>query len=127
MLRAACADGAFVATAASPVAAGVPVDPETFPIKVIPYPVLDVGDRTIGASVRGVIRLVNTGDRPVLLAECTTNCQRMVTNCPRDRQLEPGEEIEVEVSKSRSPRSGVRDIHTTNTPGSGSTSRTSRS
>ncbi len=82
-----------------------PIDPETFPVKVTPM-VLDLGVIPTGDTGHGKIKLVNTGTEAVLLTQCKTSCGCTTTNCPNGRNLQPNEEVEVEVSLKggQSPR-----------------------
>jgi ankyrin repeat protein len=58
---------------------------------------LDLGTVGTGQQAKGIIRLVNTGDRPMRIINCKANCGCTTTNCPRNKELQPGESVEVEV------------------------------
>ncbi len=58
---------------------------------------LDLGTVGTGQQAKGIVRLVNTGDRPMRVINCKANCGCTTTNCPRNKELQPGESVEVEV------------------------------
>ncbi|MCH7847244.1 MAG: ankyrin repeat domain-containing protein [Planctomycetes bacterium] len=65
---------------------------------VIAEPIsLDMGTVGTGQQATGIIRLVNTGDRPMRIINCKANCGCTTTNCPKNRELQPGESVEVQV------------------------------
>ncbi|MHC4990496.1 MAG: ankyrin repeat domain-containing protein [Planctomycetota bacterium] len=73
------------------------VDPDTYPVKVTPLR-LDLGEIPAGESGKGIVKVVNTGPEPVKLSQCKTSCGCTTTNCPRGKQLQPDEAVEIEVS-----------------------------
>jgi ankyrin repeat protein len=77
--------------------ATVDVDKATFAIKVTPER-LDLGQIPTGDTGRGPIKLVNRGTESVVLNQCKTNCGCTATNCPKGKTIEPGEEVEIEVT-----------------------------
>lgn len=58
---------------------------------------LDLGSVGTGQQAKGTVRLVNTGDKPMRIINCKANCGCTTTNCPRDKELQPGESVEVDV------------------------------
>jgi ankyrin repeat protein len=73
------------------------VDPATFPVKLDPVN-LDLGQIPTGEVGRGVVKLINRGDVAMTLNECKTSCGCTTTRCPKGKAIEPGEEVEVEVT-----------------------------
>jgi ankyrin repeat protein len=59
---------------------------------------LELGEMGPGESRTGTITLRNTTERPIRVVDCRTSCGCTVTDgCPRGRELEPGEEVGVEI------------------------------
>lgn len=58
---------------------------------------LDLGSVGTGQQAKGIIRLINTGDKPMRVINCKANCGCTTTNCPRNKELQPGESVEVAV------------------------------
>ncbi|MEE9128683.1 MAG: ankyrin repeat domain-containing protein [Phycisphaerales bacterium] len=58
---------------------------------------LDLGTVGTGQQAKGIVRLINTGDRPMRVINCKPNCGCTTTNCPRNKELQPGESVEVQV------------------------------
>ncbi|MCH8210222.1 MAG: ankyrin repeat domain-containing protein [Planctomycetes bacterium] len=76
----------------------LPVSGDSTELIVIAEPTsLDMGTVGTGQQATGIIRLVNTGDRPMRVINCKANCGCTTTNCPRNRELQPGESVEVQV------------------------------
>jgi hypothetical protein len=48
-------------------------------------------------SVTGTVRLVNGEAEPVTIQDCKNSCRCTTTTCPRGRELQPGESIEVDI------------------------------
>ena len=76
----------------------LPVSGDSTELIVIAEPVsLDLGTIGTGQQARGIVRLVNTGDKPMRVINCKANCGCTTTNCPRNKELQPGESVEVQV------------------------------
>ncbi len=76
----------------------LPVSGDSTELIVIAEPIsLDMGTVGTGQQAKGSIRLVNTGDRPMRVIDCKANCGCTTTNCPKNRELQPGESVEVQV------------------------------
>ena len=71
-------------------------DSTEFIVKAEPIS-LDMGTVGTGQQAKGIIRLVNTGDKPMRVIDCKANCGCTTTNCPRNKELQPGESVEIEV------------------------------
>ncbi len=71
-------------------------DSEELIVKAEPVS-LDLGEIGTGQVAKGVIRLINTGDKPMTVLNCKANCGCTTTNCPRNKELQPGESVEVKV------------------------------
>lgn len=69
---------------------------------------LDLGTVGTGQKAKGTIRLVNTGDKPMRIINCKANCGCTTTNCPRNKELQPGESVEVEVQMTAGAIGGRR-------------------
>ena len=69
---------------------------------------LDLGDVGTGQQATGIIRLINTGDKTMKIINCKPNCGCTTTNCPRNKELQPGESVEVEVGMKGGPVGGRR-------------------
>ncbi len=80
--------------------------PAAFIVKVEPAS-LDLGTAGVNESVKGTVRLVNTGDKPMTITDCKSSCGCTTTKCPKGRSLQPGESADVEVSVSTGARSTV--------------------
>jgi len=73
-------------------------DPNVVPVGIQIEPaLLDFGDIPTGDAGIGKVRLTNVGDAPRVLLDCRTSCGCTTTNCERNRVLEPGEFVEIEV------------------------------
>ena len=72
-------------------------------VQVIPAQ-LDLGTVAANAKPTGTVRLVNTGDKPITITDCKTNCGCTTTRCPKGQQLAPGESTEVDVSVTAGTR-----------------------
>ena len=76
---------------------------------VIAEPIsLDLGTVGTGQKAKGIVRLVNTGDRPMRVINCKANCGCTTTNCPRNKELQPGESVEVQVQMTAGAKGGIR-------------------
>ena len=76
----------------------LPVSGDSTELIVIAEPIsLDMGNVGTGQQATGIIRLVNTGDKPMRVINCKANCGCTTTNCPRNKELQPGESVEVQV------------------------------
>lgn len=81
---------------------------DTGAVVVVAEPaVLDLGEMPTGETVRGTVKLRNTGDRPMTVMDSRTSCGCTVANVPKGEQIQPGEAVEVEVSL----RGGMRPEH----------------
>ena len=69
---------------------------------------LDLGTVGTGQQAKGTVRLVNTGDKPMRIINCKANCGCTTTNCPRNKELQPGESVEVEVQMKAGAKGGRR-------------------
>jgi len=58
---------------------------------------LDLGSVSTNKNATGTVRLVNTGTGPITIQECKTSCGCTSTNCPKGRELQPGESAEVDI------------------------------
>jgi hypothetical protein len=58
---------------------------------------LDLGSIATGQHATGTVRLQNTGAEPVTIQDCKTSCGCTSTNCPRGKELKPGDSAEVEI------------------------------
>jgi len=58
---------------------------------------LDLGSIATNNNATGTVRLVNTGAKPITIQDCKTSCGCTSTNCPRGRELRPGDSAEVEI------------------------------
>ncbi len=87
----------------------LPVSGESEELIVKAEPVsLDLGEIGTGQQAKGIIRLINTGDKPVKVINCKANCGCTTTNCPRNKELQPGESVEVEVQMKAGSVGGRR-------------------
>ena len=76
---------------------------------VIAEPIsLDLGSIGTGQKAKGIVRLVNTGDEPMRIINCKANCGCTATNCPRNKELQPGESVEVDVQMTAGAVGGRR-------------------
>lgn len=62
--------------------------------------VLDLGKIPINDKGTGIIKLVNTGDRPMRIVSSRTSCGCTAANVPAGKELEPGESVDIEISMS---------------------------
>ena len=75
-----------------------PVSGDSTELIVVAEPTsLDLGSIGTGQQAKGIVRLINTGDRPMRVINCKANCGCTTTNCPRNKELQPGESVEVQV------------------------------
>ncbi len=58
---------------------------------------LFLGEVSTGDVGTGVIKLVNTGDKPMRLIECKSSCGCTTTNCPTGEEIPPGGFVELPV------------------------------
>jgi hypothetical protein len=58
---------------------------------------LDLGSVATNSNATGTVRLLNTGAKPVTIQDCKTSCGCTSTNCPRGKELRPGESADVEI------------------------------
>ncbi len=76
---------------------------------VIAEPIsLNLGSIGTGQQAKGTVRLVNTGDRPMRVIDCKASCGCTTTKCPRNKELQPGESVEVEVQMKAGAKGGRR-------------------
>ncbi len=89
--------------------AQLPVSGDSTELIVIAEPIsLDLGSIGTGQQATGIIRLVNTGDKPMRVINCKANCGCTTTNCPRNKELQPGESVEVQVQMKAGSTGGRR-------------------
>ncbi|MCH8316371.1 MAG: ankyrin repeat domain-containing protein [Planctomycetes bacterium] len=87
----------------------LPVSGDSTELIVIAEPIsLDLGSIGTGQQAKGTIRLVNTGDKPMRVINCKANCGCTTTNCPKNRELQPGESVEVQVQMRAGAKGGIR-------------------
>ena len=87
----------------------LPVSGDSTELIVIAEPIsLDLGTVGTGQKAKGIVRLVNTGDRPMRVINCKANCGCTTTNCPRNKELQPGESVEVQVQMTAGAKGGIR-------------------
>ncbi len=78
-------------------AAENPLAPVT-PTTVVMEPAnLDLGKVPANSNGVGSVTLTNTGDKTVTIDDCRASCGCTTTNCPKGKQLAPGESTSVEV------------------------------
>jgi hypothetical protein len=67
---------------------------------------LDLGPVYVRKTATGIIRLVNSGRDPLTIQDCKTSCRCAATDCPRGKQIQPGEfaELEVRLTAGALPR-----------------------
>jgi hypothetical protein len=73
-------------------------DPQPLPSTVRVEPDrLDLGSVATNNYATGTVRLLNTGAEPITIQDCKTNCGCTSTNCPKGKELQPGESADVEI------------------------------
>ncbi len=82
------------------------------PTTVVLDPVaLDLGKVPANTNGAGSVTLTNTGDKTVTIDDCRASCGCTTTNCPKGKQLQPGESTSVEVRMT----AGAKDRHVSKT------------
>jgi hypothetical protein len=72
-------------------------DPQPLPSTVRVEPDrLDLGSVATNNYATGTVRLLNTGAEPITIQDCKTNCGCTSTNCPKGKELQPGESADVQ-------------------------------
>jgi hypothetical protein len=76
----------------------VPVDSRPRPSTVRIEPAqLDLGSVATNSHATGTVRLVNTGAEPITIQDCKSSCGCTSTNCPKGKELQPGEAADVDI------------------------------
>ncbi len=101
------AEQADAATRPNPAKSGNPSTAPTAFIVIVEPTSLDLGTAGVNESVKGTVRLVNTGDKPMTITDCKSSCGCTTTKCPKGQSLQPGESADVEVSVSTGARGRV--------------------
>lgn len=65
---------------------------------------LDLGTVPANDYASGVVKLVNTGDEPVIVTDCKTSCGCTTANCPKNQEIQPGASAEVEIRMTAGSR-----------------------
>ena len=65
---------------------------------------LDLGTVPANQYATGSVTLTNTGEEPVTIQDCRTSCGCTTTNCPKGKQLQPGESTEVAIRMTAGSR-----------------------
>lgn len=101
-------------TAANPIDVDVPVrgasahkyEPGA-PILVTVSPMeLDMGKIPTNTEGSGILTLTNTGDKSMTVMDCKVSCGCTTTNCPKGKEIAPGESVEVTVNLKAGPIDG---------------------
>jgi hypothetical protein len=58
---------------------------------------LDLGKVATNKHAIGTVRLVNNGAEPITIQDCKSSCGCTSTNCPKGKELQPGETAEVDI------------------------------
>jgi ankyrin repeat protein/outer membrane biosynthesis protein TonB len=58
---------------------------------------LDLGSIATNGFANGTVRLLNSGPEPITIQDCRTSCGCTSTNCPKGRELKPGETADVQI------------------------------
>jgi ankyrin repeat protein len=58
---------------------------------------LDMGEVSTNKYATGTVRLVNSGDEPITIQDCKSSCGCTSTNCPKGKELQPGETADVDI------------------------------
>ncbi|MHC4218425.1 MAG: ankyrin repeat domain-containing protein [Planctomycetota bacterium] len=58
---------------------------------------LDLGDVSTNKYATGSVRLVNNGAKAITIQDCKTSCGCTSTNCPKGKELQPGESADVDI------------------------------
>jgi ankyrin repeat protein len=58
---------------------------------------LDLGTVSTNKNATGTVRLVNNGTDPITIQECKSSCGCTSTNCPKGKELQPGESADVDI------------------------------
>ncbi|MHC4208116.1 MAG: DUF1573 domain-containing protein [Planctomycetota bacterium] len=77
-------------------AAGSVAAPGGSTLKIEPAQ-LHLGTVYTKKSATGTVRLVNSGAEPITIQGCKDHCRCTTTDCPRGKELQPGESTEVDV------------------------------
>jgi hypothetical protein len=65
---------------------------------------LDLGKVSTNKNATGTVHLVNAGTAPITIQECKTSCGCTSTNCPKGKELQPGESADVDIRVSGGAR-----------------------
>jgi hypothetical protein len=58
---------------------------------------LDLGSVSTNKRATGTVRLINSGADPITIEDCKSSCGCTSTNCPKGKELKPGESAEVDI------------------------------
>jgi hypothetical protein len=79
----------------APVPAGRPQLPRS--LRVEPAE-LDLGRMATNTTKTSTFRLINDGPEPITIQDCVSSCGCTNTNCPKGKEIEPGEHADVGVT-----------------------------
>ncbi|MHC4711187.1 MAG: ankyrin repeat domain-containing protein, partial [Planctomycetota bacterium] len=65
---------------------------------------LDLGKVSTNKNATGTVHLVNAGTAPITIQECKSSCGCTSTNCPKGKELQPGESADVDIRVSGGAR-----------------------
>jgi hypothetical protein len=65
---------------------------------------LDMGTVATNKYATGTVSLINNGPDPITIQDCRTSCGCTSTNCPKGKELQPGESAEVQIRLSGGTR-----------------------
>ncbi len=61
---------------------------------------LDLGEIPTGDAKTGIVKLVNFGSEAVKVVDCKSSCGCTAAKCPRNKIIEPGQSVDVEIKMS---------------------------